>query len=192
MAYETDSPGAGSPRAQADDPEDPSRRAVTITRPAAEDGADVHDLIAACPPLDGNSLYANLLQCSHFAGTCALARDGEGRAVGWVSGYIPPEEPETFFLWQVAVHEKARGLGLPKRLIADILTRPECAGVRWLKTTITPGNEASWGLFRSVARWLDAPMKDAVLFDRDAHFRGRHDSESLVTIGPFARPEAPA
>ncbi len=192
MAHQTDSQTAGRPPCGADDREDPASRGAAIARPVATDGADVHDLIAACPPLDGNSLYANLLQCTHFAGTCALARDEAGRALGWVSGHIPPDEKETFFLWQVAVHERARGLGLPRRLLADILARPECGGVRWLETTITPGNAASWGLFRSLARWLNAPMRDAVLFDRETHFRGRHDSESLVTIGPFERPHAPA
>ncbi len=157
---------------------------VRIDPPRDRDGAEVHDLIAACPPLDRNSLYANLLQCTHFAGTCALARLGDD-AVGWVSGYVPPEEPDVYFLWQVAVHDSARGKGLPKKLIADILGRPACAGTRFLKTTITPGNDASWGLFRSVARWLDAPLNEQSFFERDTHFRGRHASEVLVTIGPF-------
>lgn len=160
---------------------------LRIGPPVTEDGAAVHDLIAACPPLDGNSLYANLLQCSHFADTCAIAQRN-GEAVGWISGYRPPREPEVYFLWQVAVHEDARGEGLPKRLLADILARPALKGVRRLKTTITPGNQASWALFRSIARWLDAPMQDRVFFDRDAHFKGRHASERLVDIGPFEPP----
>lgn len=163
--------------------------AVTIDRPRSEDGALVHDLIAACPPLDGNSLYANLLQCTHFSGSCAIARR-QGDAVGWVSGYIPPKEPETYFLWQVAVRACARGERLPRRLIADILVRPEQAGVRFLKTTITADNDASWRLFRSVAHWLQAPLEDAPLFDCDRHFHGRHASERLVTIGPFQPPES--
>lgn len=158
-----------------------------MTRPDAADAADVFDLIAACPPLDRNSLYANLLQCTHFADSCAIARR-DGAAVGWVSGYVPPAEPDTYFLWQVAVHESARGRGVPRRLIAAILNRPICADVRSLKTTITPDNMASWALFRGVARWLGAPLDEQKFFDRDRHFRGRHDSEILVTIGPFARP----
>ena len=160
---------------------------LTIEAPKSEDGAAVHDLIAACPPLDTNSLYMNLIQTTHFAQTCALARE-DNEVIGWVSGHIPPEEPDVFFLWQVAVGEKARGRGVPKRLVADIFSRPSCKDVRYLKTTITPDNEASWGLFRSIARWLDAPLKDTKFFDKDAHFKGRHDSEILVTIGPFDRP----
>lgn len=158
--------------------------ALSISRPTAEDGARVHDLVAACPPLDENSLYANLLQCTHFANTCALASAG-GELLGWVSGYIPPGQPEAYFLWQVAVHERARGQKLPKRLIADILQRPACTHVQFIKTSITPDNAASWRLFQGLARWLDAPLNVEAFFDRDAHFKNRHDSETLVTIGPF-------
>lgn len=167
-----------------DDGEASSRMAIDIGAPVPTDGAGVHDLIAACPPLDPNSLYANLLQCSHFSETCAIAKSDD-EPVGWVSGYIVPGRPDIYFLWQVAVSSKARGQALPKRLVADILRREACKGVRYIHTTITPDNEASWGLFRSIARWLEAPLEDAVLFEREAHFKGRHDSETLVRIGPF-------
>ncbi|GGB68313.1 MULTISPECIES: diaminobutyrate acetyltransferase [Henriciella] len=160
---------------------------IEISAPRSEDGAAVHDLVAACPPLDTNSLYMNLIQTTHFAQTCALAR-ADGEVVAWVSGHIPPEEPDVYFLWQVAVGEKARGQRIAKRLVADIFSRPACSSVKYLKTTITPDNEASWGLFRSIARWLDAPLKEGAFFDKDRHFKGRHDSEILVTIGPFELP----
>lgn len=166
--------------AEASDTDEP----LSIAAPDGEDGSDVHDLIAACPPLDTNSLYANLIQCSHFARTCALARSGD-QAVGWVSGHILPAEPDTFFLWQVAVHERGRGQRLAHRMVADIFSRPECAGIRKMKTTITRDNDASWGLFRSIARALDARMSESEGFDEQRHFRGRHASEILVTIGPF-------
>lgn len=164
--------------------------ALRITRPTPEDASAVHDLIAACPPLDGNSLYANLIQCSHFAATCAVARL-DGRIVGWVSGHTPPGRDDTYFLWQVAIHPDMRGTGLGRRLLADILNRPETARARFLETSITKSNDASWGLFRSIAGWLKAPMRDAPWFDRDQHFAGRHDTEFLVTIGPFAAPPPP-
>jgi L-2,4-diaminobutyric acid acetyltransferase len=166
-------------------PDTKTTPALTITAPTPERGVAVHDLVAACPPLDRNSLYANLLQCSHFAPTCAIALQGE-EVVGWVSGYIPPGSPSTWFLWQVAIAPAVRGRGLAGQLIEHILARPVCAGVRFLETTITPDNEPSWRLFREVARRLDAPMTQQDGFDRDRHFDGRHDTETLVRIGPFA------
>ncbi|WP_366935614.1 GNAT family N-acetyltransferase, partial [uncultured Microbulbifer sp.] len=92
----------------------------------------------------------------------------------------------TLFIWQVAVAEQGRGLGLAGRMLREILARPACAEVRYLETTITPDNAASWALFRSLARKLDANCVDTVMFDRERHFKGRHDSEMLLRIGPFA------
>ncbi len=162
-----------------------SPHALSIVTPTPEHGVAVHDLVAACPPLDRNSLYANLLQCSHFASTCALALQDD-EVVGWVSGHIPPARPGTWFLWQVAIAPTMRGQGLAQRLITYILAQPACAGVCFLETTITPDNEASWQLFRGVARRLGASMTHETGFDRDLHFAGRHDTEMLVRIGPFA------
>lgn len=163
---------------------------VEISSPVAEDAAEIHALIAACPPLDCNSLYANLIQTTHFSGTCAIARLN-GKIAGWISGHRPPGRDTTYFLWQVAVHPDARGRGLAQRMLAGILARPALAGVREMETSITRDNEASWRLFRSLSRWLHAPMREEIWFDQDRHFRGQHATEFLVTIGPFG-PHAPA
>jgi len=89
---------------------------VVLRHPVLEDGTAVFDLVDACKPLDLNSHYLYLLQCSHFAPTCVVATL-HGEVVAWVSGYVTPNQTDTFFVWQVAVGEKARGLGLGKRLI---------------------------------------------------------------------------
>lgn len=155
-----------------------------LRKPQSTDGAAVHALIAACPPLDTNSLYCNLLQCTHFADTSALA-ERDGVVIGFVSGYRPPTVEDSLFIWQVAVSETARGEGLGKRLMLDILGRPEHRDVRFLRTTITPDNRASWAMFEGLARTLGAPGHRALLFDAERHFGGRHESEHQLTIGPF-------
>lgn len=152
--------------------------------PVSQDGASVHKLISECPPLDTNSLYCNLLQCSHFSDT-SVAVLLEDSLVGFISGYVIPERPDTLFVWQVAVSDKARGQGLAGRMIRHILERPVCEKVRWLETTVTPDNDASWGLFEGVARRLDTKLERSVLFDQQQHFNGSHDSEWLARIGPF-------
>lgn len=164
--------------------ETPERSTITIRKPTNQHGSKVWDLISKSGSLDENSMYCNLLQCTHFSQTCAIATE-DGRTVGWVSGYIPPEQPDTLFIWQVCVHHDARGKGLGKRLIRDILARPVCRDVRFVDTTITRDNASSWSLFRKVAESLGAPMEDRPHFDRDAHFAGSHDTEHLVRIGPF-------
>ncbi|WP_105103093.1 diaminobutyrate acetyltransferase [Microbulbifer pacificus] len=163
---------------------------VLLRRPVSEDGAAVHRLIGNCPPLDTNSLYCNLLQASHFSTTSVAAElsggERDGDLAGFISGYLIPERPDTLFIWQVAVAEHGRGMGLAGRMLREILARPVCTQVRFLETTITPGNDASWALFRGLARKLNANCCDSVLFDRERHFNGQHDSEMLLRIGPFA------
>ncbi|WP_193367446.1 diaminobutyrate acetyltransferase [Pelagibius marinus] len=160
--------------------------ALRFRKPKKADGAKVWNLIKSIEKLDDNSMYCNLLQCSHFAGTCALA-ELDGEPVGWISGYRPPESPDTLFVWQVAVHPDARGRGVAKRLIRELLQRPECRQVRHIHSTITRDNKASWALFRAIADDLDAPMADDAHFERETHFGGAHATEHLVEIGPFDR-----
>jgi L-2,4-diaminobutyric acid acetyltransferase len=160
---------------------------VVIRPPCVTDGASVNALIANCPPLDRNSLYCNLLQCTHFSATSALAEQ-KGRVIGFVSGYRLPDKPETLFIWQVAVDRIARGRALGRRLILDILSRPVCAGVSMLETTVTQSNAASQAMFDKIAAVLDAPHQRTLLFDRDRHLGGNHSSEFLISIGPFQIP----
>lgn len=157
---------------------------LVFRAPEPEDGKAVWELIRSCGPLDDNSLYCNLLQCDHFADTCILAeRDGE--ILGWISAYLPPAEDGVLFVWQVAVSENARGMGLAGRMLDKLVARKVCRDVRRMKTTITPDNDASWALFRSFARRMEAPIEGEPHFEREAHFGGEHETEVMAEIGPF-------
>lgn len=156
-----------------------------LRHPTVNDGPAVHELISSCPPLDTNSLYCNLLQCTHFPDTCIIA-ELNGKLVGWISAYRPPQSSDRLFIWQVAVHPEARGMKLAARMLDSLLERPSCAGVTGLLTTITDDNSASWALFRSFARRHASVLSSGPFFDRDRHFSGQHDSETLVAIAPLA------
>lgn len=157
---------------------------TTLQQPDSTLGAKVHQLIRECPPLDGNSLYCNLLQCSHFADT-SVAAFIDHRLVGFISAYIKPQQTDTLFIWQVAVHASARQQGLALAMLQHILARPSCQQIHYLETTITENNQASWRLFESLADRLQAPNHKQVLFDKEQHFQHQHDSEWLMRIGPF-------
>src|SRR5699024_2550897 len=105
---------------------------ITLHKPESNAGERVHKLISEYQPLDENSTYCNLLQCTHFADTCVAAEDEESDLVGFISGYIPPKQQNVLFIWQVAVHEKARGQGLAKRMLAEIVDREDCADVQFI------------------------------------------------------------
>jgi L-2,4-diaminobutyric acid acetyltransferase len=159
---------------------------ITLTNPQAEDGVAIHQLIASCPPLDANSVYCNLLQCSHFADTAIIAKSGDD-TVGFVSGYRLPARPDVLFVWQVAVSKSARGQGLASRLLQAQLDTEACQGVRFIETTITKDNDASRALFRAFADKNGGTVEESAFFDRTTHFNDQHDSEYLIRIGPFSQ-----
>jgi len=144
-------------------------------------------LIAACPPLDRNSRYCNLVQCEHFAEQCVVAQ-AAGRTIGWVSGHRPPTDPGALFIWQVAVAPGGRGKRLASRMIDDLLARPAQLDVTHLVTTITEDNAASWRLFGGLARDWNATLERRPLFERETHFDGENATEHLVRIAPIHRP----
>lgn len=126
-------------------------------------------------------MYCNLVQCDHFADTCVVAeRDGD--IVGWISAYVLPNDPETLFVWQVAVSERARGVGLGALMLRHLVKRPACKGVTRLQTTITNDNDASWSLFRKFARAQGKDLDFQPHYTRGQHFGNRHATENLVTI----------
>ncbi len=157
---------------------------ILIRPPGTDDGWGIYELIKACPPLDVNSAYAYLLLATQFRDRCAVATLADGEIVGFVSGYVKTNASDTFFLWQVAVGEKARGTGLARKLVETVLRREHQAEVRHLETTITPDNEASWGLFRRLAQRWQAPLNSREYFSEE-QLGGEHDPENLVRIGPF-------
>jgi L-2,4-diaminobutyric acid acetyltransferase len=148
------------------------------------DGMALHRLVGECPPLDTNSSYCNLLQCSHFSSTSIAALRAD-KLVGSVTGYRVPDRPDTLFVWQVAVHPSARGQGLARKMLRELLMQPPMRDIRFVETSITPGNEASWRLFIGFATEQHAVMERSVMFDKTLHFQGAHDTECLVRVGPL-------
>ena len=157
---------------------------IELRIPTLSDGMDVYRLVERCPPLDANSSYCDILQCGHFAQT-SVAAEMNGEIVGFISAYKKPEQENTLFVWQVAVDEKARGLGLASNMLMHILQRPQCQGVNRLETTITEDNKGSWALFERLAKTLSTDLNSSIWLEKQKHFDGQHESEALVVIGPF-------
>lgn len=144
----------------------------------------LHRLVSACPPLDTNSPYCNLLQCSHFQSTTIAAIHADV-LVGSVSGYRLPDRPDTLFIWQVAVHPSARGKGLARTMLRKLLERLSAQGILFIETSITPDNDASQRLFTGFATEQGTDMVRSVMFDQVRHFEGVHETEYLFRIGPI-------
>lgn len=161
---------------------------LAIRHPSDSDGLSVHELVSRCQPLDTNSVYCNLLQCTDFAETSLLAEDKEGLLAGFISGYRPPSRPDTLFVWQVAVDAPMRGQGLALCMLKTLCAQVARQGVSYLETTISPGNASSRALFFKLFSWLGSGFSTRTLFSRTGHFSGKHEDEVLYRAGPFSEP----
>lgn len=161
---------------------------LQFRQPRRADGAALHRLIADCPPLDVNSMYAYLLLCEHFPATCVVAESAGGRIDGFISAYVPPTKPDVVFVWQVAVHARARGQRLGRAMLRELLRRDVLKHVRFLETTVGPDNQASRRMFAGLAAELGAHISEQPFFDRQLFGGADHDDEMLLRIGPFALP----
>jgi L-2,4-diaminobutyric acid acetyltransferase len=144
----------------------------------------VWQLVVDTGTLDRNSGYTYLLLCRDFSDTSIVAEDGDDLA-GFVTAYRIPSEPDTLFVWQVGVAEKARGEGLAGRMLERLLRSTGCRGVRFLETTVTASNTASRALFRSLARRLDAALVELEGFPSTLFPEEGHEAEPRLRIGPF-------
>lgn len=157
-----------------------------IDRPRPGDGRLLWRLARDSGTLDLNSAYSYLLWCRDFAGTSAVARDSSGRPVGFVSGYLRPDSPETLLVWQIAVDESVRGLGVAGALLDGLSARVAAEhGLSSLETTISPGNLASERLFTSYAARHGATLTRTVLFAPEEFPDRGYAPEVLHRIGPL-------
>ena len=158
---------------------------VTFRQPNGGDGHALHQLVARCQPLDTNSVYCNLLQCTDFAETAIAAENADGNLVGFISGYRPPARQDTLFVWQVAVDSSMRGQGLALRMLLALIARVAVKGVRFIETTISPDNAASQALFLKAFNQLGISHSTSTLFVSKRHFAGLHEDEVLYRAGPL-------
>ncbi|HTH44428.1 MAG TPA: diaminobutyrate acetyltransferase [Oxalicibacterium sp.] len=162
---------------------------IVLRKPSPRDGAALHQLIAQCPPLDLNSLYAYLLLGEHHADTCVVA-EADGKLVGAVTAYFPPAQTDTLFIWQVAVAPAMQGCRLASRMLDHLIAR--CAAQQHLgcvEATISPSNAASRKLFAGLAARHGVVIHSRLHYSA-ADFGSGHEEEWLYRLGPW--PHQPA
>ncbi len=155
----------------------------TFRQPEASDARAIRSLIESAGNMDVNPEYAYMLLGEHFADTCAVA-EVNGTPVAFASAYIPPNQPNTLFVWQVVVDQNYRKQHLAMKLLQAILARPICENIGYIHATIAPSNQASRSLFTSLARELDVSFHEQACFPSN-YFSGQHEDEPLFVVGPI-------
>lgn len=157
---------------------------IRTCRPS--DGKIVANIVRASGVLDVNSTYAYVLLCDRFGDTCVMAEEDDGAPLGFVTGFRPPNKPDTIFVWQVGVNAAARGRGVARAMLSALINLPATKDVVAMETTVSPSNEASLALFRSFAKKHGAEMKQDGGYG-EALLGGGHEDEDLYRIAPIRR-----
>ena len=148
------------------------------------DGQNIWRLVKETGVLDPNSVYCYLLLCEHFNKTCLVA-EKDGKLIGFVTAYILPNDNNTLFIWQIGTATEARGRGIAKKLILELLSSKECKNINTLRATISPSNTASMALFKAIGRQLKTHIDEREYFSAALFPDMQHEKENLVTVGPF-------
>ncbi|NJP66106.1 diaminobutyrate acetyltransferase [Streptomyces spiramenti] len=160
---------------------------LKLDYPRLEDGAALWRIARDSRVLDLNSSYSYLLWCRDHSATSIVARDADGEPVGFITGYLRPQDKRTLFVWQVAVDQSQRGRGLAAAMLGTLVDRTaEELGVEFVETTVTEDNAPSNRLFTSFAERHSATMRSDVLLDADVFPDEGHEPEVLHRIGPLA------
>lgn len=157
---------------------------ITFRRTRREDGGRIWEAIGTIGVLERNTLYAYVLMADEFGDASVIAeRDGE--LMGFVIGLCPPRRPDTVFVWQVGVMPAARGAGLGRRLLHQLVDLDGANHVKFLEATVTPGNKASRALFESFARERAAECTVSEGYTSEDFQPQDHEAEDRFRIGPF-------
>ncbi|MFD4292586.1 diaminobutyrate acetyltransferase [Rhodococcus sp. NPDC058505] len=159
----------------------PRHETVACRRPTIADGTRMWEIARDSRVLDLNSSYAYLMWCRDFHDTSTIA-EVDGDVAGFVTGFVRPDDPQTVYVWQVAVDENARGRGVAAAMLGNLLDHLAHQGVTRLETTISPDNFASIALFTALARNRYTSITKRELFT-PSHFPDTHDSEELYVVG---------
>jgi len=155
---------------------------ILIRMPVIDDGYAVHQLIAASPPLDLNSIYSYYILSDHFRNTCAVA-EYEGEVMGFLSAYRVPEQPDILFVWQVVVDKAMRGQRVAWRMLESVLRRFDTGQVSFVEATVNPSNIASRKLFEHLAKEQGTSIEERTYLEASAFGASEaHESEILLRV----------
>lgn len=150
--------------------------------PKKSDGAQMWRMVKESGKLDLNSPYHYLTMSHWFSDSCRLAEDPlDDQLIGMVTGFRLPAQPETLFVWQIAVDDRYRGRGIAIRLLDELMADSE---VNFVEATISPSNHSSKRLFEKWAAARQALIIVSEGFNENC-FPEQHEREDLYRIGPL-------
>lgn len=134
--------------------------------------------------LDVNSSYSYLMWGKYFNKSSIVA-ELDGKVIGFITGFVQPNAPDTLFIWQVAVDYIHRGKGLATKLVEKLLKQMEKSNICYLEATVTPSNIPSSNLFKGIAKKQKTKCEIFECFSKEQFPDPSHEVEMTYRIGPL-------
>ncbi|HZW68716.1 MAG TPA: diaminobutyrate acetyltransferase [Pseudogracilibacillus sp.] len=158
---------------------------IEFRKPTADDGKEMFRIVRESKVLDVNSEYSYLLWGKYFSDTSILAVS-DNEVIGFISGFIPPDQADTLFIWQVAVDGSFKGHGIATKLIAQLLARVNKErSIEFIEATVTPSNIPSRRLFDGFAQKNNTKCVVSECFTEKQFSGEGHEAEFTFRIGPI-------
>jgi GNAT superfamily N-acetyltransferase len=116
---------------------------IRFRRPTDSDHARLVDLVDEWWAGRRTHHLLPRLWFQHFTGTSWIAEDGDGRPLGFLIGFISPDDPSTAYVHLVGTDPNHRRRGLGRVLYERFAVDVEVRGVRRLTAVTWPGNRIS-------------------------------------------------
>jgi L-2,4-diaminobutyric acid acetyltransferase len=156
---------------------------ITFREPTNTDAALMWRVARESGVLEENSEYVYNMFCHFFPRACVVA-EVDGEPAGFIAGLFPPEQPDTVFVWQIAVDHAFRGRRIARLMLAELIRR-NSSDIRYLEATVTPSNDSSRIAFEGFARACGAGCARTVLFPAHEFAGPADEDEVLFRIGPI-------
>lgn len=151
--------------------------------PAPEDAVAIYELLQPYKPYVGTSpLYTYLLICEHFSETSLVVEDEARQIIAFTSAFIPPRQPNTLFLWEIAVKEGFHGNNLYIRMVREICSKVSPA---YVEATVNPSNDSSIRRLQKLSDIFGSECRQSTLFPSEYFGAVEHEDEDLYRIGPI-------
>ena len=155
----------------------PKIRNVTL-----KDIKEVYRLLTANRPYVGlNSRYTYFLLALDFSETCIVA-EYNNKIIAFSSGYIPPNRSDTFFNWEIVVHQDYRGNGLQMHMWIHQI---KMSNAKFFEGTVNPSNITAKKNFLKLAKTFKTKCEEKILFSEEDFENDGHEAEVLYTVGPI-------
>ncbi|WP_440896896.1 diaminobutyrate acetyltransferase [Amphibacillus sp. Q70] len=157
---------------------------IRFSRPDQADGERMWRLVNQTT-LDNNSVYQYIMMTHYFVDTCVVAKLDQ-ELVGFITGFISPQKPDTVFVWQIGVDPQHSGKGIGSRLLEQLFDQVRAKGIKYIEATITPHNKASQALFESFANQHETSCDVQSFFSKDLFpDHGQYEKELKFIVGPL-------